>query len=279
MTTKLHVRDWASIACGAVNEDLFGAAGDWAWMIDGATGLGGPALTPGASDAAWLAGELDAAAARARDLPPARWLTAIEEALDEAFAPFRSGEPAGFPAAALAAVRLESGRLVALNIGDCALWVRPPGGRARRIGRSRVDRFDRKVEAILERALAAGRVRESVEPEMREQIARNRTRANTRFGYWVVRPGSPWSRRVRRRGATVPDGAQLVLATDGFYRLVDVYRRYDDEAFMDACLDGLAPLMEELRAIEAKDRGCRRHPRIKPSDDATAMVLEVCDAR
>ncbi len=277
MSAALRVRDWASNGCGAVNEDLFGAAGDWAWMIDGATGLGGPPLTPGPSDAAWLAGELDAAATRAHGLAPSRWLGVLEGALEEAFTPFRRGDPTGFPAAALAAMRIEGGQVTALNIGDCALWVREPGARARRIGSSRVDRFDRKVEAILKRAFARGEDHRTAEPAMREQIRRNRARANTRFGYWVVRPGSRWSPHVQRRSAPMRAGAQAVLATDGFHRLIDVYRRYDDDTFMDACLDGLSPLMAELRAIEAADPDCRRHPRIKPRDDATALVIEAGD--
>jgi hypothetical protein len=38
---------------------------------------------------------------------------------------------------------------------------------------------------------------------------------------------------------------------------------------------GLASLVNELRAIEAGDPECRTYPRLKPRDDATAVLVRV----
>jgi hypothetical protein len=66
----------------------------------------------------------------------------------------------------------------------------------------------------------------------------------------------------------------VLLATDGLMRLVEVYGAYDADGLVAAAADkGLAALLRELRGIEAADAGCARFPRIKPSDDATGVLL------
>ncbi|MET0529866.1 MAG: hypothetical protein ABW003_16290, partial [Microvirga sp.] len=40
------------------NEDGLGHRGRFAWIIDGATGLSSEPMTPGPTDAAWLAGQM-----------------------------------------------------------------------------------------------------------------------------------------------------------------------------------------------------------------------------
>jgi hypothetical protein len=61
-------------------------------------------------------------------------------------------------------------------------------------------------------------------------------------------------------------------------RLVDVFKRYDARRlFAAAWAGGLAPLFDELRGMEREDADCTRHPRAKPSDDTTAVLLRVTD--
>jgi hypothetical protein len=80
--------------------------------------------------------------------------------------------------------------------------------------------------------------------------------------------------RIRRISLDRP--THLLLATDGFSALVDVYGAYDPEALMIRALErGLAPLVAELRSIEAADADGARHPRWKRSDDATAVLLRL----
>lgn len=67
-----------------------------------------------------------------------------------------------------------------------------------------------------------------------------------------------------------------LLASDGFYRLVDTYGRYSAEALLQAALaDGLAPLYAALRRIEDADPQCLQYPRLKARDDATAFLLKL----
>jgi hypothetical protein len=64
------------------------------------------------------------------------------------------------------------------------------------------------------------------------------------------------------------------VLSDGFYRLVDVYRRHSYDTLLTAAeTSSLAPLLDELRAIEAADAACRLYPRLKPRADATAVLV------
>jgi hypothetical protein len=70
--------------------------------------------------------------------------------------------------------------------------------------------------------------------------------------------------------------ATVLLATDGFYALVEDYKHYGDrELIATAQTLGLGILARELRRIEDEDPEGERHPRMKKSDDATALLVRV----
>jgi hypothetical protein len=65
-----------------------------------------------------------------------------------------------------------------------------------------------------------------------------------------------------------------VLATDGF-RWSGLQRYGDRELIATAQTMGLAILARELRHIENDDPNGVRYPRMKKSDDATALLVRV----
>ena len=68
----------------------------------------------------------------------------------------------------------------------------------------------------------------------------------------------------------------ILLGTDGFWRLNDTYHVYGMDQLVDAALNGgLERLARELREIERNDRQCVKFPRIKPTDDATALLCRI----
>lgn len=71
------------------------------------------------------------------------------------------------------------------------------------------------------------------------------------------------------------DAAWLARAlSGGYWRLVDHFRRYDAAGLLKASFErGPDALLDELRALEAADPDCLAFPRIKPMDDATALIL------
>ena len=68
----------------------------------------------------------------------------------------------------------------------------------------------------------------------------------------------------------------VLLATDGFTRLIDFYGLYTPESLLGAARErGVGALCRELRDLEDSDTEYRRYPRLKPKDDATALLLKV----
>jgi hypothetical protein len=289
----ITVLDAASDAAGRANEDASGAVGDAAlgaaWVLDGATGLAERETAPGGSDAAWYAARLSEALGRlslGAGAPAAVFRAAIEEtAAGWAALPGAAGleveggasgeAPAhAVPSAAGAWVRWTGGGPTeVVSIGDCrALW-RPDGGRASTLAGPPPGAdawLDDAVREAQSRGLAGpDEVRAALMPLLR----RVRAGMNAPGGYWIL--GMVPDAAEHLTQARVPPGpGHLLLATDGFYRLVDAYGALDEDGLVAASVErGLAAVLAELRAIEATDPDCRRHPRLKPRDDATAVLL------
>jgi len=124
----LNVIDRISISSpnAAINEDAVGATSSAAWAIDGATGVSDrPPLVAGTTDAAWLAGALNAALHAAFAAPhpqPLRTLAGVEAKLRTDFLAVdrAPATPAtDQPTAAFAVAALQEETLHLLGIGDC----------------------------------------------------------------------------------------------------------------------------------------------------------------
>ena len=69
---------------------------------------------------------------------------------------------------------------------------------------------------------------------------------------------------------------RILLASDGFYRLVDHYNAASDAELVRRTGElGADAMLQQLRAIEAADPLARQHPRLKIADDATALLIGV----
>jgi len=80
---------------------------------------------------------------------------------------------------------------------------------------------------------------------------------------------------MRHESVPCSDGTVVLLASDGFSALVDLYEAMDAAALVEAALaDGLEPLVRQAREIETRiDPDGRLYPRFKESDDATALLV------
>lgn len=93
-------------------------------------------------------------------------------------------------------------------------------------------------------------------------------------GYLVVHPSLPWLHQVQSVTLAPRDVDHILIAGDGFYRLVNVFGAYDEAGLVAAARRvGLAVLCAELRSREADDGSCRLHPRLKAMGDASAVLV------
>ena len=237
-------------------------------------------MTPGPSDAAWLAGTISAnlASLAGSDIPLGSVLPFVDTAVRQAFDDLKTrqnrGEHFG-PSACLGLVALsveqDGLRLRGAFLGDVAALVKTADGIMRW-----TDERAKPFEARTLAALASHAPQSGALPEAaRLQIIENRGKLNRPDGYWAVHPERPWAGREITFETSLAPGAPIVLATDGFMRLVDVFGAYTDDTLYAALASGEAnSLMGELRGYE-RDLMARGRPRVKKHDDATVLVLDV----
>ncbi len=301
------------------NEDVVGHAGNAAWVLDGATGLGKRRFLPGDSDAAWLAGRYDTLLRETllREAPPGEptddspdslkrligniigqvaGLFAAEASWEAEEAPEKKaqeedGEPEKgppkrheLPSAGIALVRCTPDRLDMTSLGDCRAIVALPDGRVASTKDSPLTALDAGVVASMRSLLESGRVEtpEKALAAVRPQLRDNRARLNTEGGYWVlsVHPEAAGRMEVQSFPLRRGDMVRGLLVSDGFYRLVDTFRVFRDDAelleqaFASEPDKALKGMLHRLRAIEDGDSECVDHLRLKAKDDATALAFK-----
>jgi hypothetical protein len=269
-----------------VNEDLCGLHGGFGWVVDGATGVSRHVRSRGPSDAAWLAGIINAnlAGLAESEAPMRAVLHCVDTAVSQAFKELKAtdttkGDLAGKedlgPSACLGLVTIVTDdRGIMLHgafLGDVVALVPTPDGIIRWTD-ERAKPFERRTLATL----ALGEAESDALPErVRLQILENRRQLNRPNGYWAVQPERPWAGCEITFEAPITPSRPVVLATDGFMRLVDVFGAYTDDTLYAGLASGeAATLLEELREHE-RDAMAKARPRVKKHDDATVLVLDV----
>jgi len=182
------------------------------------------------------------------------------------------------PSASLALAAIEGQSLTIANIGDCRTLVRFPDGTTQQFGDSPVSALDAQVVRRLVELQRSDRNASygTLKAELAPLIRCNRLLKNRPNGYWVLEPAESWLQYVQYFAAGAVPGTQVLMLSDGFYRLVDHYHLYSDEALLAAAIqDGLEVLAQRLRHVEDEDPECRAYPRLKPRDDASALLLVV----
>ncbi|HEX6840832.1 MAG TPA: PP2C family serine/threonine-protein phosphatase [Stellaceae bacterium] len=279
---RLQVVEAVCQPAGAANEDRWGARDDMAvWVVDGATGVADERVLPGPSDALWFVEQIDGGL-RGRATSgntPGDVLRPIIRQTREAFAKAALRPDAAavdLPGGALAMLRLIEGTAELSSLGDCRIVHRDDRGAVSCFGTSKVTALDDLLVEEVVRLQGLGLSPEVIWSRVLPMTRRHRALANQPDGYWRLDLDERALAHIEieRRPARLGDA--FLLLSDGFYRLVDVYRRYSYETLFDAAQQkGLAPLAAELRAIEAADPECRRFPRLKPRDDATAVMVRL----
>ncbi|GJL96324.1 MAG: hypothetical protein DHS20C06_01410 [Hyphobacterium sp.] len=259
-----------------------------AWVVDGATDVGTARLFPEyladadapvmgwESDAAWYADHLSERFTRPPEQHDSarsyleRVITDIAaKAQLEAVRPIENEPRHNLPSAGGIWLRRVDETLEFAELGDCVAVVRT-GGHSQFVGQLDLIKAEHALnrKQLVEPAGKAGGYASARE---------TRNRMNTDGAHWVfsLHPEAAAHAeltQIRMRGET-----QILLMSDGFFRLVEPYALYDINSLMDRAIeeDSLPDLAAQLRAAEQNPEDDARIGRLKTSDDACAVLMEI----
>lgn len=259
-----------------------------AWVVDGATDVGTERLFPDyladadapvmgwESDAAWYADRLSERLTRPPS-PQDSAKTYLERVIadiaaraqSEAVRPIENEPRHNLPSAGGIWLRRMDDSLEFAALGDCVAIVRT-GGQTQFVGNLDLIKAE---HALNRKQLAEPAGKAGGYASARE----TRGRMNTESAHWVFSLHPEAAARadvtkVQMRGET-----QILLMSDGFFRLVEPYGLYDIDSLMDRALedDSLPDLAAQLRAAEQNPEDDARIGRLKTSDDACAVLVEI----
>jgi hypothetical protein len=263
-----------------VNEDALGAAHSIAFVLDGVTSLSETPLMPGRSDAAWAshtARDLFLAHAASGGGDLRSLITTVAQGITAQFEAGRVRAPAEryeLPWTTMSLIGVEAGQLNIAYVGDSRVLVESDDDEVHNFG---TNPSRNAFETRLAQKMIAARKGQPLGPAVvLPELRRARNTVNTSAGYWLLGADPAVGANATVTSLTLSGPATVLLATDGFYALVEDYHRYGDrELIATAQTIGLQALMRELRHIEDDDPNGERFPRMKKSDDATALLVRV----
>ncbi|MCE9524102.1 MAG: protein phosphatase 2C domain-containing protein [Alphaproteobacteria bacterium] len=264
------------------NEDALGANAHIAFVLDGVTGVGDTPLLAGKSDAAWvshLARDLllQHGTEMAGDLR--KLITTVAQDIQARFERDRLRPPAAryeLPWTTLSVISVADGRLNIAYVGDSRVLVETDDDHVHNFGTNPSrGAFESKLAAKViaaRKGIGVAAMRETVLDDLR----RVRDTVNTPSGFWLLGADPAVGANATMTSIELKGPATVLLTTDGFYALSEDYHRYGDrELIATAQTIGLQVLARELRHIEGDDPEGARYPRMKKSDDATALLVRV----
>lgn len=290
LINKITIIDSISLAgtTHKPNEDALGHRDDAAFVIDGATGLGDNIVTGEiGSDAAWLAEFcrvhfLEMLA----DAETTKNIVAKTNTLVGHLITYLGGNTPipGWqrPVAGFQMLRIVDNKLIAYGLGDCVAYVMTNDGTTKVIT-PMGDHGDEEMSRAREAIMRSGGLSETT-PILGDTTLLGIERAlrstyNTAGGpLWTLGTAPEAAHHIHEQVTTAANGTTALLCTDGFSALVDKYQRYTPTRLIQKALkDGLQSLTDELRHIEHnEDPDGHIYPRLKPSDDATALLIKAC---
>jgi hypothetical protein len=271
----------------AENDDCAGHAqaggACWAWVIDGGTKiadrdyLGAPT-----GDVAWFSHALTAAfetlVGETADPRALHAAAAADVAQLYAAALARTGEAPPLyarPIAALILARIEDGRAQIFQLADCSAFAWSLSGAVRRLTAG--EDHDEPVGATARVAQVQAQVGLDPAAVWRERLPALRLGREAQLRADPLQISTPAAdRRFGGVALSVDLGGveALVLMSDGFERYAAKYGLGDEAQMIRRIVtEGPDAVLADIRALERADDDCRRFPRLKPSDDATCLVL------
>jgi len=273
--------DIISLQGSKVNEDLIMHSNRIYCILDGASGLSEKKLLPGGSDAKWFVEHCALAIKTVSKNNELSLKEIIHKAINIVISEFtlaskrRDAKPYEMPSAGIVLMRIRNRLLEAVLLGDCRLLINKQDGSHLNYVTIGLEELDSISIEEFQRHLKKYNYFESRRRTM-PTLRKHRSLMNTKEGYWILSLSNEPEQHMLEITQQLSPNDRILLVTDGFYRLVDTFHLFDSKILVEQSAEkGLSELGARLRDLERADPECKLTPRLKPSDDASALLLVV----
>ncbi|MEO0982494.1 MAG: protein phosphatase 2C domain-containing protein [Pseudomonadota bacterium] len=259
---------------GKTGDDRYGfdGAAGTAWALDGATDVTDLRPFPThESGAAWVAETLSGLLTTApwpEDEPADYWRRVLKRLIDRAEdtskIPIKDLPGEAKPIAAGVWMRLhDDGHADFAWLGDCVALLKTGGGVETLGSPEKADAETEEARRLL-----------AMTPEARLKALQTARSLQNTDGNWIFGLDDQAADHLKTATRPLDPGAEAILMTDGFYRLISPYAAYDAAGLFDLVrAEGLSAAVRALRAMEGADADNAALGRIKTRDDACALWL------
>lgn len=262
---------WISTAAPHKDQDALLVAGGFSAVADGATPLSGD----GREVARFARDALDALES-SKDLPVEQmYRAAVDRLRQTRGTPTRGTTSTGAPSCAIAIARECAGEIELSSLCDSFAVARLVDG-TYVVVQNNAPPVDTMLNEYMGQLLEQGMSVEEARVEIFKILSVERPRLMNRpGGYWVFADDPGVGREAVTASIPVDQVDAILLATDGFGRLFDLFGAVGgpEELLELAVRDGLPELHRLLRRLELTPGSMRLHPRPSIQDDATAILL------
>jgi len=270
--------DEVSVSGGYVNLDLQGHRENVFWVIDGATALSSDKPDKATYEVQSIVEKIDETIKTRTDDTRVSLKNIMYEAAEEVntlIPELHRREPWEIPSCAIAITRINEESIDYILLGDVTIVFQSDGLHV--ITDNSVGVLDKiaiteKYRLQVDYGFTSKEARNAITPILRE----NRSKMNTPNGYWIFNGDINAIDNALTGKIQIKNSGKLLLSTDGFSRLVDLFSAYNtwESLLNDLENKTLEDMANRLRKLELQDPECINYPRFSIHDDATAIYAE-----
>lgn len=265
-----------------VNEDIFGICQYGAWVLDGSSGLTKVNVTKSDSDTKWFVEQWNDYLYK--NINTDMNLDEIIQFgiinIGENFRKIqgkRKLEHIDLPSLSMSVVRFKNHYIEYFVLGDCCILYKE-SSEVNEIYDDRVSRLDKSV---IDKMIYISETKKVSILEARkicaEDLKTNRMLKNSTKGYWIIGFEKEAVSHALTGKITARDGISICITTDGFSQYYDTLNLAENKAefFYKVQNNKVEDLLLQIRNAQDNDESCDKYPRLKKSDDATLIYLEL----
>jgi len=265
------------------NEDRAACAENFCWVLDGASGLGSDKILSDKSEVIWFVDNWNEYILKVSNSKTIQSLSSIIDQgisdIKEKFYKYSNTakiNDLNKPSSSIAIIKLDNNTLNYFILGDCTLLIKQNEDIIS-LKDNKLDKLDKKViDYITQKINEENLTFKQARKKAKNLLIENRMKKNSKNGYWTLEFDNNAVENSLRGSVKLNNNTEILLMTDGFSAITDTYNLYDKAAlFHKIKKEGLIPVYEELRKIEKSDYEAKKFPRLKVSDDASAVYCEL----